>query len=503
MENNIKTKKKLKYKCCCITIIMFFAYIFVSTKEVKAETYDITLGQYQPPEKYSTMDSGNYFYDIYPADHRVDYKKFMKYTYKISDDSVIGLKANTYLDIQGIFVEDVDGNERVVKPYNIIVYALAPGKATLTVYDGKKLIDKFNFTVAADIAISPSSYVDLTSDRYFDTISYTDTKNDYITRANIKEENKLIKKFAKIASKYTTTNQRILAALNAVMNHGATQISEKKYKEMSYQAWKKGTELDGKYKTAHSMLIEKKSTYNGFSIVNRAVLSNLGFDCSADEQDNSVSVFQKYDEYDLYSGDDIGSLSDYEFTAATKLESKYDFSSEDEDTIYRKTHLPAWLIGEDTKLQVVSVGDTTKLSACDLNNNIYSSDTSVVTAKNGKITGVNPGVAIVYRYDDTYCDIFYVLVKNKGTARTIQSKIYTETTKSYFKDSEYAPYIRGGQVGEDSQQLDDWLDLRIYELEPIFGNGSELTTKYFEGKIECYITMNGESEELCTTGLRY
>ena len=509
MIKTIKTVKNFSYKDFGIMILMIFAFTLISTKTILAETCDITLTQYHSDAESAYRTSGlvnSYFETIYPRDGRVDYKKFMKYTYKISDDSVVGLKANTDLKAVGIFVADVKGDVILAEPYNMVVYALAPGKAILSVYDGSKLIDKFNITVKADTAISPSSYVDLTRDKEGDSISYSDKKGTHITKAQYKKENDLIKKFAKTAadSKNTTTNQRVFAAINAVINNGGSEITEKQYNQFEYDAWKKGITLSGKYRTAFSALIEKKALYQGFSTVHHAVLSNLGFECIEYDNSNSVLMFHEYAENDGYRTETVtGNLNYVNFSAVKKLETEYDFKSEDPQSPYRKTHLPAWLVGQDTKRQVVSVGKTVQLPASDLNNNIFSTDPSVVTAKDGKLTGVKPGVAIVYRYNDNYCDIFYVLVKDSGTAKTIKSKVYTKTTKSYFNDSDYAPFIKGGQEDMGGNQLKDWEEMRIYEMEPIFGKGSLLTTKYSKGQIECYITTDGESELYYTVGTGY
>lgn len=166
--------------------------------------------------------------------------------------------------------------------------------------------------------------------------------------------------------------------------------------------------------------------------------------------------------------------------------------------MYKRSHLPAWIIGEDTEQQVINVGQTIKLPSSDMNRNIFSSDTSVVKVADGEITGVKPGVAIVYRYNDTYCDIFFVLVKKQGASKTINAKIYTKSTKSYFKTKDYAPYILGGQFEES--QIEDWENLRIYELEPIFGHGGSLKTKYADGKIECYLEYGGTNDLIYTVG---
>ena len=504
--------KRIRQRALRFLSIMVLLFIFSSAKEVQARTYDIKLTQYHTDEnfRYSHEESAGYYYSMmYPNGYQLDYKKFMKYTYKISDDSVVGLKANTNLDAAAIWLPS-DYGLVTAMPYNINMYALGPGKATISVYNGKKLVDTFRVTVTVDKAISPSSYVDLTDDNLYETISSTAKNFNSITEETLKKENDLIKSFAKVAAdpKYTTTNQRILAALNAVISHGATQISEKKYKEEVYNSRKKGITLMGKYRTANSMLLDKKAVSKGFALVNRAVLSNLGFICSKytiDENTkrygcetwNYVTLFKKSDvEYE--DDNTSGSIDEVGFGAAAKLESDYDFTSEDPESLYKKTHLPAWLIGKDTKTQYVSVGETKQLSAGDINDNIYSSDTSLVTAQNGSITGVKPGVAIVYRYNDDYCDVFYVVVKKKGSPKTIQSKIYTETTKEYFKPSAYAPYIRGGQ--SEVVQKEDWLGLRIFDMEPIFGKGGTLTTKYSEGIIECYLNEDGESWLLNSTG---
>ncbi|SHO53809.1 hypothetical protein [Anaerocolumna xylanovorans] len=515
MKNNLKKGNKLHCKYFFMMSMILVIFVITSARKVYADE-DVVLNQYHPTGGFAYQVGGlrDYFYDVYPNSFNMNYKDFMNYTYVISDDSVFGLKANTDLDAAAIWLPDAAGNMRTVMPYNMRVYAISPGTATLKVYDGKKLVDTFHITVLADKTYSPSSYVDLTGDSAMDSISYTSKKSTDISKADVKKENDLIKKFIKTAAdpKNTTTNQRISAALNAVVNHGSTQISEKKYKELDYLSWKKGITLVGKYKKAHSMLIEKNSLSIGFAIVNRAVLNNLGFNCQivegygtekkyGCETWNSVKIYQKnessYTDEDE-TEEDAGYVDSIEFGASAKLLSDYDFNGADVDSIYRKTHLPAWIIGKDTQQQVVSVGETKKLSAGDLNNNIYSSDTSIVTVQNGSITGVKPGVAVVYRYNDTYCDVFFVLVKNKGSVKTINSKVYTKTTKEYFKSSEYAPYIRGGQ--SEGDQMKDWEALRLFNLEPIFGNGSKLTTKYSKGKIECYLTKDWESSLIYTVG---
>ncbi|SHK63294.1 hypothetical protein SAMN02745136_02962 [Anaerocolumna jejuensis DSM 15929] len=518
MKKSQKKGTRLHYNYFFVMSMIFIALIVVSARKVQATENDvIVLDQYHSTAdyRYQNQGLGEYFYDIYPNPYNLDYKKFMKFTYVISDDSVFGLKANTNSQAASLLLADASGNARSILPYNISVYALGPGTATLKVYDGKKLVDTFNIIVLADNIYSPSSYVDMTEDSKGNCISYTDTKTAKITAADIKKENDLIKKFIKIAAdpKNTTTSQRIHAALNAVINHGSTQIFDKNYKELNYLSWKKGITLEGKYRTAHSMLIEKQSLSLGFAIVNKAVLNNLGFNCTIEQPDggqikygcdvwNSVELNQyvSNSDQDETAEDNAGiKYAGYiDFGAAAKLLSDDDFSRTDADLIYRKGHLPAWIVGEDTQQQVIRVGDTQKLSACDLNNNIYSSDTSVVTVQDGSITGVNPGVAVVYRYNDTYCDVFYVLVKKKGSVKTINSKIYTKATKEYFKSSDYAPYIRGGQ--SDLYQRKDWEALRPFYLEQIFGNGSKLTTKYSKGKIECYLTTENESTLIYTAG---
>lgn len=505
MSKTTKTEKNPGCISIRFMVILLFAFLFTSAKTAQAETIDITLKQFHPDSEFAYQTSGldGYFAPIYPRDGRIDYKKFMNYTYKISDDSIIGLKANTIKDAVGIFMADEKGKTILVKPYNIVIYALGPGKATFSVYDKDKLIDKFNVTVTADSALSPSSYVDLLGDDAGDTISYTDKKSTKIAAAQIKKEHDLIKKFAKAAAdpQNTSTNQRVLTAVKAVINLGITEISEKQYNQLEYEAWKKGISLSNKYRTPFSALIEKKAIYRAIGNIHYAVLSNLGFSCAKYDDSESILMFFEYDEDDLYRTETVtGNLNYVDFKAVNKLESEYDFQAEDPESPYRKTHLPAWLIGQDTKRQVVSTGETITLPASDLNNNMYSSDTSVVTAENGKLTGVKPGVAMVYRYNDTHCDMFYVLVKKQGSARTIQSKVYTKTTKSYFDDSEYAPFIKGGQEYILSYQIEDWEELRIYELERIFGKGADFTTRYSNGQLDCYITFEGETEKICTIG---
>ena len=491
MKKYLNVKIKFLIKSIFGAIFFLTVLLFHQPLNIQAETEDIILYQFHPEELESTSYIlGQYYYKIYPNDDQQDYKKFLKYTYKISDDSVIGLKINGDIDFNsGILMADKNGNVRAIHPYDVKVYALGPGTATLKVYNGKKLIDTFKFTVVADSTYSLSSFVNNTD---VDSYKYND---------KLMAE---IKRYAKIAanSKYTTTNQRILAVLNALIEDDCKLMSEKEYNK-----WYRKIKYDDTftYRTAYSRLFDGKAIAGAFASVNKAVLSNLGLQCVTysedyDEACNTVYIYKKDDYYknDIYPEINQGQFYDYKFVATTKLTSDYDFTAEDEDSIYKRTHLPAWIIGKDTSQQVVNVGQTIKLPSSDMNKNIFSSDTSVVKVENGKITGVKPGIAIVYRYNDTYCDMFYVLVKKQGASKTIQAKIYTKSAKSYFKTKDYAPYILGGQ--SEKCQIEGWENLRIYELESIFGHGGILRTKYADGKIECYLEYNGVNDLIYTVG---
>lgn len=436
--------------------------------DVQAATEKITLKQYHGEDNRD----GEYYYELYPNDKINDYEKFLKYTYKISDDSVIGLAINKDINFHS-FILGFDENGEMVGlyPYDVKVCTLGPGTATLKVYDGKKLIDSYVFTVKADSTLSPSSFVNNTDERY----SCAEEEQEEIDQ--------LLKKFALAGAdeKNITTNQRVLAALNATIAHGGRLVSEKEYKK-----WiKKNPDDCFRYLNIYSRLIDKEAIAEVYASVNRTVLSNLGFDCS-DGLNNWLSLNNGTYEYGV------------DFEATTEFTSDYDFYAEEEDNIYKRTHLPAWVIGEDTVQQVVDVGQTIKLSTSNMNANIFSSDPSIVKAENGKITGIKPGIAIVYRYDDTYCDMFFVLVNKKGSTKTIQAKIYTKTRKSYFTKADYAPYILGGYSMKC--QIEDWDNLYLYEMEPIFGHGGYLKTKYSKGQIKCYLEYEGESDLLYTVG---
>lgn len=535
---------KCKRKWILGIMVICFAVIFTNVKEVHAETHNITLYQYHPKsESFYSEWLGEHYCVLYPNDTHLDYRKFMKYTYEISDDSVIGLRENGEYESAAYLYFTPDGNAYNLMPYNIEIHALSPGSATLKVYDGKKLVEKYKFTVKADTVYSPSSFVNDTGDELGDIIYQKNAKDTVITKKELNKELGIIKKFAKAAANEinVTTNQRIMAALNLVVNYGSKQISETQYKALKNAEAKRNIELIGRYWTAYSVLLDKKSVSNGYALLNKAVLNNLGFKCTIGYLDggeklyncetwNYVKIYKPYEEEDIEDGssEDIeedmedveeddtedesiisnddanvsevekGALCDVAFGAAGKLQSEYDFNNADAESIYRKTHLPAWINGEDTKQQIISAGETKKLSSSSMNDNVYSSDTSVVTVENGTITGVKPGVAVVYRYNDTYCDIFFVMVKQKGSAKTIQAKIFKKNPKSYFTASDYAPYILDGQI--KTHQLDDWENLRIFELEPVFGHGGSIKTKYAKGKINIYLNYGGNLEKLYTIG---
>ncbi len=515
MQKDMKRMKSIgKVFFTALVVCLLIALI---PTNVQGATKKVTLLQDHYYGSYDDTDSSYYY--LYPNDKYKDYKKFMKFTYKISDDSVIGLRINGNVNFNSeILEEDKYGNQICIAPNDIKVHALGPGTATLKVYNGKKLIDSYSFTVVSDIAYSPSSFVS--------------TDGEHLSDGALAKEKKLLKQFIMEAAdaKYTTTNQRIKAALDANIAYGGKIMSEKEYNKLDD---KYGDGLGDRYLTAYSRLIDKNATVQGYAEANKIMLSNMGFRCEADQDDpgsacNYLEIymrnesyeeqikdrdefFRQYnedeefrEEYGELDEDDLdteikkGEFETIEFSATNKLTSEYDFSAEDKDSIYNRTHLPAWIIGEDTKLQVISEGQILSLSSSDMNNNLYSSNTSIVKVENGSIKGVKPGIAIVYRYNDTYCDVFLVMVKKKGSAKTINAKVYDKSVKSYFTDSDYAPYIYGGQ--RESNRIEDWESLRLYELEPIFGHGGRLVTKYSKGILKCYLEEEGDRQQLHSIG---
>ncbi len=501
------------------TALVVCLLIALNPTNVQGAAEKITLLQDHYYGAYDDYEADSSYYYLYPNDKYRDYKKFMKFTYKISDDSVIGLRFNGNVNFNSEIL-DVDkyGNQIAIAPNDIKVHALGPGTATLKVYNGKKLIDSYSFTVISDIAYSPSSFVS--------------TDGEYLSDKTLEKERKLLTQFIMEAvdAKYTTTNQRIKAALNASIAYGGKLISEKEYNKLDD---KYGDDLGDRYLSAYSRLIDKKATAGGYADANKIMLSNMGFRCEADKDDpgsacNYLNLYMRNESYEeqikerdeffrKYNEDDefreeYGELDEEDldneirkgefeyitFSATNKLTTEYDFSTEDKDSIYNRTHLPAWIIGKDTKQQVISEGQTISLTSSDMNNNLYSSNTSVVKAENGSITGVKPGIAIVYRYNDTYCDVFFVMVKKKSSAKTINGKVYHKSVKSYFKDSDFAPYIYGGQ--RERNRIEDWESLRLYEMEPIFGYGGRLVTEYSKGIVKCYMEYEGDKQLLCSIG---
>jgi hypothetical protein len=152
----------------------------------------------------------------------------------------------------------------------------------------------------------------------------------------------------------------------------------------------------------------------------------------------------------------------------------------------RKTHLPAWIIGTETPQQLMWKGDSITLPEDRLSSNVFSSDESIVKIENNKLIGVKEGIAIVYRYDDTYCDAFYVLVEKPFKSKKLSvnykpdGKIHTT-----YKSSDIC--INRKIINENpSRYTEVWKSMVLYKLDPGL-NGGKLRTSYMDGYITTYV----------------
>jgi hypothetical protein len=165
-------------------------------------------------------------------------------------------------------------------------------------------------------------------------------------------------------------------------------------------------------------------------------------------------------------------------------------------SVKRKTHLPAWLIGIETQQQILQKGDTKALPHDRLSSNVFSSDESIVKIEDNKIVGVKDGIAIVCRYDDTYCDAFYVVVDKKTKPKKL-SVNYKPDGKNHtsYKSSDIATNRK--IINENPYRREEtWKKSVLYKLEPAL-NGGKLQTSYKDGYIKAYvIDANGTKQEI-------
>lgn len=206
--------------------------------------------------------------------------------------------------------------------------------------------------------------------------------------------------------------------------------------------------------------------------------------------------------------DDIGDISNsvadtytldvYNGILTTNLK---DYIKPDDESFYtstnRKTHLPAWLIENDTSQQLMLKGETIALPMDRLSSNVFSSDESIVKIENNKIIGVKEGIAIVYRFDDTYCDAFYVVVDREKENYKKLKVNYKPDGKKYstYKSSDIC--INRRLLNENIYIWDEvWCDLPLYKLEPAF-NGGKLLTSFKDGYMKVYvIDSDGKKQEV-------
>lgn len=429
----------------------------------------------------------------------------MKYTYVISDDSVIGLASN-YYGAQNIGSYILGDNDILMEPYDISVFGLGPGTATLKIYDGKKLVRHLKFTVEGDKLLSPSSYLPSTGDKVDNFYGIKNGKSLYLSQKYIDNLNKRIMNIAKAATKKDNNHERVMAIKNKVMAYDAKIITEVEVEEKEFYAWMENKKLDKDYDKVFSLIYNRIATPRSFANLLNAALLNIGLDSYIVNEE--VSDF-KYD-WNVVVRDSYNNEHTYDPT--TKKGFYLDIYTNSTEQKYYKTskenstHLPAWIIEHDTKTQYLSKGDKYKLSDSDMNNNVYSSDTSVAKVSNGKVTAVAPGIAMIYRYNDKYVDVFFVMVKESGKKKTINGKIYTTKHKLHFDESDRAPYLLNDSAGGYGYQGTNystermWEYLRLSKLEDAFGHGSKIVTSYKAGILTIKKLRDGENTTIIRIG---
>jgi len=488
--------KKNIMRLVIVILIMSFINISAITAEAAVHTYNITLnvGEKEGINLRGFISNGDFIF----------YAPSSKYT--ISDPSIVGM--------------DYEYNKKKDEWSNDIV-ALRPGTATIYQWYENKKIFKYIITVKRQEMDSITSYFGLVDTKNCDYSSaYYPEETDEAAQDILKDIN---------IEQYNSDRERIAA------------ISKYLYKNITYGH----AELD---QTPYAALV-KKSAKNGIHLASALLLENLGFDlqqCGGDKYhwseikleginyiyDLENFIFNDflmgsvcYDQ--IYAGDGTytnefgeilhgslyydarGVVSDwvadsytndiYNETICTHG-TGFNLQTQEEKLCYltndRKSQLPAWLIGIETPEQIIWEGKSRVLPEDQLSSNVYSSDESIVKIKDNKIIGVRQGIAIVYRYNDTYCDAFYVVVDKKVTSKTTTFNFKADGKKySTYKLSNFCAYRK---------VLNEWVYRRrelwknsvLYKLDPIF-NGGELVTTYKGGYLKAFIIdSNGDKQTL-------
>lgn len=409
--------------------LLSFILILVLTLQIIGDNH--TIGAKSIP----TTDMILYVGEKYSIDDFFDDNIHNPGKYIISNSNVVG--------IEGYYSKNQRDGQGWKTPdgfYSHIV-ALHTGKSTVNVIYGSKTIYKYNITVKNRELISPTGYLDL----------YGHVPEDYPeTRMGRKADKKKIEE--------ESLAKEILRSLN----------------------------LESYDSDRERIYALAKWVYN-YEFGEGDALSNKFIDCYLDSNLGSVHVIQNMGFKTSIGGgvnewipDICLDRSWYSFRF-NKLHIGIESCIEGKDdpnikyTSNTKTHLPSMIVNIETKQQNLLVGQSKSLPNDRLSHNVYSSDTSVVDIENGKLMAKGAGIAIVYRYDGTYCDAFYVVVESniKASKKTVKLIKSGKTQKSF---KSISPYRRRIKSYEDNNEARTITSLNI--LEPSLSPNTRLSTTY-------------------------
>lgn len=132
--------KKLILFSSMLFLLFCFVLIIPSYAKAKVTQEEYEIFVYRKKEELQGELSAytierNLTHTVYPIEKGPTYDKFMKYTYVISDDSVIGLGFN-YFGAKEPYSSYLFDNNISHKCHEVTAFGLAPGTATLKIYDG-------------------------------------------------------------------------------------------------------------------------------------------------------------------------------------------------------------------------------------------------------------------------------------------------------------------------------------------------------------------------------
>lgn len=387
-------------------------------------------------EKYSIDD---FFGDIYSGIPNPG-------KYIISNSNVLGIEGyyskNEYNE-QGWLIAD---------GYYSKIVALHTGKATVTVVNGSNKLFRYNITVKNREITSPTQFCD-----------WPDFYEDYPQlRMGRKPEERSV--FRENAMK------SILKSLN-LESYNTDRERLFALAKWFYETTQNGDGVDYAVYGRPANSIMRATGQIGVILI-----QNMGFEVRfVDPNTHSWAeiylngAWYKFDAYYFSTADRFSVYNIDRFLQDVESE---EFVSNIEDS---KTHLPSMLVDIETKQQNLISGQSKDLPNDRLSQNVYSSDTSVVDIKDGKLIAKGAGIAIVYRYDETYCDAFYVVVEPeiKVNKKTVALKKSRKVQKSFKSLSPYRKIIT-----HDMYECYIWEDTKLYRLEPALSSDARLSTTY-------------------------